>query len=164
MPSRAAWGQTLLVIGLILLIGGLLVANSLMSRPTIAVEETPLPYAHPRGYVCHRASGPITIDGKLDEAAWDAVPWSEPFVDVEGDVRPAPRFHTRVKMLWDDHCLYIAAELDEPHVWATLKQHDSVIFHDNDFEVFLDPDGDSHLRRVREGRPLPGRGARGTRL
>src|SRR5262249_22277598 len=40
---------------------------------------------------------------------------------------------------------YIAAELDEPHVWGTLKAHDSVIFQDNDFEVFLDPDGDSHL-------------------
>jgi hypothetical protein len=48
-------------------------------------------------------------------------------------------------MLWDDECLYIGAELEEPHVWATLTRHDSVIFQDNDFEVFLDPDGDSHL-------------------
>jgi hypothetical protein len=39
--------------------------------------------------------------------------------------------------------LYIGAQLDEPHVWATLTQHDAVIFHDNDFEVFLDPDGDN---------------------
>ena len=29
-------------------------------------------------------------------------------------------------------------------LWATLTEHDSVIFHDNDFEVFLDPDGDHH--------------------
>ncbi len=48
-------------------------------------------------------------------------------------------------MLWDDDALYIAAELEEPHVWATLTEHDSVIFHDNDFEVFIDPDGDNHL-------------------
>ena len=48
-------------------------------------------------------------------------------------------------MLWDDDYLYIAAELEEPHVWATLTQHDAVIFHDNDFEVFLNPEGDSHL-------------------
>jgi len=32
--------------------------------------------------------------------------------------------------------------LDEDHLWATLTQRDSVIFHDNDFEVFIDPDGD----------------------
>ena len=47
-------------------------------------------------------------------------------------------------MLWDDKYFYIAAELEEPHVWATLTKHDSVIFHDNDFEVFIDPDGDNH--------------------
>ena len=45
-------------------------------------------------------------------------------------------------MLWDDQYLYVAAELEEPHVWATLTEHDSVIFHDNDFEVFLNPSGD----------------------
>ena len=26
----------------------------------------------------------------------------------------------------------------------TLTEHDSVIFQDNDFEVFIDPDGDNH--------------------
>jgi hypothetical protein len=85
------------------------------------------------------------IDGKLDDEAWQAAAWTDAFVDIEGDRKPRPRFRTRVKMLWDDAYLYIAAELEEPHVWATLTQHDSVIFHDNDFEVFLDPDGDSHL-------------------
>jgi hypothetical protein len=87
----------------------------------------------------------VTIDGKLADAAWRAAPWSETFVDIEGDRRPAPRHRTRMKMLWDDRHLYVAAQLDEPHVWGTLTKHDSVIFHDNDFEVFLDPDGDSHL-------------------
>jgi hypothetical protein len=44
-------------------------------------------------------------------------------------------------MLWDEQFLYLAAELQEPHVWATLTQHDDIVFHDNDFEVFIDPDG-----------------------
>jgi hypothetical protein len=47
-------------------------------------------------------------------------------------------------MLWDQRYFYIAAEMEEPHVWATLTAHDSVIFHDNDFEVFIDPNGDNH--------------------
>jgi hypothetical protein len=34
--------------------------------------------------------------------------------------------------------------MEEPDVWSTLKERDSVIFHDNDFEVFIDPDGDTH--------------------
>jgi len=46
-------------------------------------------------------------------------------------------------MLWDDNYFYIAAELEEPHVWGTLTKHDSVIFRDNDFEVFLNPTGDT---------------------
>ena len=52
---------------------------------------------------------------------------------------PSPRFRTRVKMLWDDNYLYIAAELEEPNVAAKLTERDSVIFHDNDFEVFIKP-------------------------
>jgi len=47
-------------------------------------------------------------------------------------------------MLWDDQYLYIGAVLEDPHVWATLTKRDSVIFNDNDFEVFIDPDGDTH--------------------
>src|SRR5579872_7407974 len=93
-------------------------------------------YTPPRGYVAYRATGPLTIDGKLDEAAWQAAPWSEDFVDIEGDRQPKPSYRTRVKMLWDDKNLYLAAELEEPHVQASLTEHDSYIFHDdNDFEV-----------------------------
>ncbi|MCE9563490.1 MAG: carbohydrate-binding family 9-like protein [Planctomycetes bacterium] len=103
------------------------------------------PVPHPKGYVCYRAATPIALDGALTDAAWDAAPWTDAFEDIEGDKQPKPRFRTRVKMLWDDEALYIAAELEEPHVWANLTEHDSVIFQDNDFEVFLDPDGDNHL-------------------
>ena len=98
----------------------------------------------PKGYACGRAKAPIVVDGKLDDEAWREAPWTDDFVDIEGDVKPAPRFRTRAKMTWDDTYFYIAAELLEPHVWGTLTKHDSVIFHDNDFEVFIDPDGDNH--------------------
>lgn len=103
------------------------------------------PFPHPKGYVCHRAAGKIVLDGKPNDRAWEAAPWTDSFTDIEGDQRPDPRLRTRAKMLWDDEALYIAAELDEPHVWATLTDHDAVIFQDPDFEVFLDPDGDNHL-------------------
>jgi hypothetical protein len=83
------------------------------------------------------------IDGRSDEPSWAAAPWTEAFRDIEGDRKPKPPLQTRAKMLWDDTYLYIAAELEESHVWATLKEHDQIVFQDNDFEIFIDPDGDS---------------------
>ncbi|MFN0131051.1 MAG: carbohydrate-binding family 9-like protein [Phycisphaerales bacterium] len=97
-----------------------------------------------RRYLCRRVAGGIEIDGDLGKSAWSAATWTEDFVDIEGSARPIPRWRTRAKMLWDDECLYIAAEMEEPDLWATLTERDSVIFHDNDFEVFLNPTGDSH--------------------
>ncbi len=108
-----------------------------------AAQITEPVWTEPLGYVCYRATQPIKIDGKLDDRAWEAAPWSTAFVDIEGDAKPKPRWQTRMKMLWDDQYLYIAAEMEEPYLWGTLTEHDAVIFHDNDFEVFLDPDGDN---------------------
>jgi hypothetical protein len=96
----------------------------------------------PKHYNCNRAAAPIRVDGNLNDPAWKNAPWTDYFVDIQGASHPTPRFRTRAKMLWDDHYFYIAAELEEPDVWATLTQHDSVIFHDNDFEIFLNPASD----------------------
>jgi len=98
----------------------------------------------PEKYICYRASGPVQIDGNIDEEVWSKAPWSDNFADIEGSSKPKPRFRTMVKMLWDDDCFYIGAYLEEPNVWATLTKRDSIIYQDNDFEVFIDPDGDTH--------------------
>lgn len=101
-------------------------------------------YRQPRSYICFNATGELLIDGQLTDAEWGEIPWSEYFGDIEGDIRPDPLYKTRMKMMWDEEYLYVAAELEEPHVWANLRQRDTVIFYDNDFEVFIDPDGDTH--------------------
>lgn len=122
------------------LIASLLTLLPLLSRAQLGVP------GFPRQYVCYRSGEALTIDGKLDEAAWEAAPWTETFMDIEGpDHQPQPRLQTHAKMLWDSTYFYIAAELEEPHLWGRLKQRDTVIFQDNDFEVFIDPDGDTHL-------------------
>jgi hypothetical protein len=102
-----------------------------------------LPFA-PRRYVVYRATSPVKADGNLDEPSWAAAPWTETFVDIQGGSHPVPRFRTRARMLWDRENFYVAAEMEEPDVWSTLTRRDSVIFHDNDFEIFIDPDGDTH--------------------
>lgn len=98
----------------------------------------------PKSYLCYKVDTPLTIDGKTDEASWQNAQWTDDFVDIEGAIKLNPRFQTHVKMLWDEKYFYIAAELEESDVWSTLTERDAVIFHDNDFEVFIDPDGDTH--------------------
>jgi hypothetical protein len=100
--------------------------------------------AYPKHYVCYRTNGSIILDGLLNEPSWQNVPWTDHFLDIEGLHMPKPYYNTRAKMLWDDDYFYIAAELEEPHLWATYTERESVIFHENDFEVFIDPNGDTH--------------------
>jgi len=92
-------------------------------------------------YTCHHVDSSIKIDGKLDEAVWKSASWSNSFVDIEGDAKPKPKYDTRFKMVWDDEALYIAAKLIEPNIWSTVSKRDEVIYWDNDFEVFIDPNG-----------------------
>ncbi|HEX2962141.1 MAG TPA: carbohydrate-binding family 9-like protein [Ignavibacteriales bacterium] len=106
------------------------------------IAEPKIPFS-PRHYVCFRTDVKMNIDGNLYEQSWQKAPWTEAFVDVEGGEKPAPKFRTRAKMLWDDNFLYVAAELEEPDLWATLTKRDTTIYNDNNFEIFIDPDGDT---------------------
>jgi len=99
----------------------------------------------PRGYVCYKTSEYIKIDGKLNDAAWRKAPWTDYFIDIRGTNKPKPLYLTRSKMLWDDKYLYIGAYLEEPYVWAMRTKHDSFLYMENCFEVFIDPDGDNQM-------------------
>lgn len=118
----------------------------LVLLPVMAREIFPVPVGDfaPLQYTAQKPCSPIIIDGKLDEESWQLVPFTEDFVDIEGDLKPLPYNRTRVKMLWDEEALYIGVELIEPHIWAKLTERDAVIYLDNDIEVFIDPDGDTH--------------------
>ena len=96
----------------------------------------------PRRYRCQRVKSPIVIDGSMSDSAWADLPWSDDFVDITGQDELKPYFRTRVKMGWDDEFFYVGAELEEPHVWGTITEKNAVMFEDNDFEVFIDPDCD----------------------
>ena len=96
----------------------------------------------PRSYAAYRTTGKIKVDGKLSERDWSRAASSEAFVDISGPGFPTPSKETHVKMLWDDEYLYIGATLVEDHIVGNLKQRDTIIWKQNDFEIFIDPDGD----------------------
>ena len=116
----------------------LLIAAAACGPKKAEAPEVPI-----RTYNAPKATGPILIDGILDESDWQNAPLSELFADIRGvDFEPKPIKQTRMKMLWDNENLYIAGILEEDNVTASLTEHDSIIYHDNDWEVFIDPDQD----------------------
>ncbi len=97
-----------------------------------------------RNYVIYQTISEINIDGNPDETSWQNAEWSEYFQDIEGETKPEPLYKTRVKMLWDNKNLYIFVELEEPHIWTYYANHDQIVFHENDFEIFIDPTRHTH--------------------
>ncbi|HEY2583826.1 MAG TPA: carbohydrate-binding family 9-like protein [Mucilaginibacter sp.] len=125
------------------------VAVLLFAGPMMAWAQSPFKefenlFTTPKSYIVTYTKTPPVIDGDINDAAWQQATWTDDFQDIEGDLKPKPPLQTKLKMLWDDSCLYIAAQIRDPNVWATLTQHDAVIFRDNDFEVFLNPNNTTH--------------------
>ncbi len=71
------------------------------SSPTTALAEV-------RSYTTTRTPRPPRIDGVLDDAEWNAVPWAGEFTQFEPTEGAAPSADTRFKILYDDANLYIA--------------------------------------------------------
>ena len=94
----------------------------------------------PNQYVVNYVNKPLKIDG-LSDSAWNQTAFTNSFIDITGET--TPYFDTRAKMLWDSSYFYVYAELQEEHIWGDLKQKDTVIFYNNDFEVFIDPSNDT---------------------
>ena len=109
----------------------------------ITIPVPAVPFAPPV-YTCHRAKKPFELDGNINKPFWEDAPYTDEFLDIEGSHMPLPRFVTRAKMLWDDENLYVAAVLDGDEIWGHQTERDSVIFLDNDFEIFVDPDSDTY--------------------
>ena len=106
-------------------------------------------FTPPKNYVVYKSFSSMEMDGSLTEESWKQAQWTDEFVDIEGSLKPVPYLSTRVKMLWDEEYLYFGAELKDPHVWATLKSHDDIIFMDNDFEIFIDVPNDGGKSDIR---------------
>jgi hypothetical protein len=87
-------------------------------------------------YVCYRTSSKLEIDGVPAGEAWARAARSPRFVDmVTGD---PGYFDTRAAALWDDENLYVSFWVEEPFVEAILTERDSLIFNENDIELFID--------------------------
>lgn len=91
---------------------------------------------HTIDYTAQRIATTLRIDGNLLKPEWQAAAWSRRFCDM---VTGAPgMYHTAAAILWNDTHLYIAFRAEEPFVQARLTERDSIVFLENDLEVFID--------------------------
>lgn len=111
-----------------------------------AGPDAEIPEGFPH-YECLKAAGQIVIDGRLDEPAWAKAKADSSFRDIrtgDGNQWPEPTKKTYLKMLHDNDYLYIGVRLCEDNIEGTLMQRDTIIWKQNDFEVFIDPKGEGH--------------------
>jgi hypothetical protein len=86
-------------------------------------------------YTCYRTGHTLEIDSRLDKRAWLEAPKSRRFVDLVSGV--SGFLETRMASLWDDENLYVAFWVDEPNVQARLAERDSLVWTENDVEIFI---------------------------
>jgi hypothetical protein len=115
----------------------LIFIGAIVSAPVGAQEASkfPCPPDQIAHYTAYHVSDPITIDGKLDERAWEQAPRSPRFVDIV--TGRATLHETRAQVLWDDQNLYVAYRVQEPLVHAHYTTNNSPVYRDNDVEFFL---------------------------
>ena len=92
--------------------------------------------------LARKATGAITVDGKLDEGDWAAAQEIGGFIQNFPEEGQAAQAATSVKLLYDDNFLYIAARLEnhfvEEYTITSLRRDFN--FDANDaFAVYIDP-------------------------
>jgi hypothetical protein len=81
------------------------------------------------------------IDGKIeDDPAWQTA------LKLKGFVHPVKGTpvseDTNVMLLWNDDALYVAMFAKDEHLESKYEKHDDELWHEDAFEIFLDPGAD----------------------
>ena len=81
------------------------------------------------------------IDGEIDnDPAWkDATPLGVFVNTMKGT---AVRERTKVKLMWNESFLYVAFDAQDKDLKTQYENHDDELWHEDAFEIFIDPLGD----------------------
>jgi hypothetical protein len=91
--------------------------------------------------VVPRAPQPPVVDGVFEgEAAWNGAIRLDGFADTLTGAKTARA--TEVRLMWDDAALYVAMRAADEHLRSRYTKSDEELWHEDAFEIFLDPRGD----------------------
>ena len=88
--------------------------------------------------------GPITLDGKLDEADWQRAPMSAGFIENMPREKQPARDKTEVRVVFDHEALYFgvrAYDSEPSKIYAPYVRRDKVFGNQDNFIVWIDPTG-----------------------
>lgn len=102
----------------------------------IALASTGAGADFPR-YEIRRATSPVTVDGKLDEAAWRGANLIDSF--HFNWYESGAKEKTEVRLLWDDERLYAGFYCHDRHISAKVTERHGPVSLDDCVEVFLSP-------------------------
>lgn len=118
---------------MVLLIAGLLFALGACAAQELRPDLAPVP-----SYEVHRASSPIVMDGRADDAAWRKAapvvfqfPWEQ---------QTGAKQKTTARMLWDDQFLYVFYDCEDTDIVALHADRDDPTYKDDAVEIFINPD------------------------
>ncbi|MGQ0643814.1 MAG: DUF5916 domain-containing protein [Gemmatimonadaceae bacterium] len=91
----------------------LLVTVFSASRSTARAQSVFDPSPSPPVIRAQRAAGSLKIDGRLDDVAWQNALMATGFIQSEPNQGDSTRFHTHVRIVFDEHYLYLGAVLHD---------------------------------------------------
>jgi hypothetical protein len=94
--------------------------------------STPLPR-----YEIQRVSAAITIDGRLDDAAWKSA--ATVTLQFPWEAQTGAKQKTTVRLLWDDEYLYAAFACEDADIVAHHEKRDDPTYRDDAVELFINP-------------------------
>ena len=95
------------------------------------------PFEIPTDHECRRATGPIKLDGKADEPAWQQAVVIKSFGAFWAK-RPS-KTATKARLLWDDEYLYFHAEMEDADLYADERKTNGHLWDNDVFELFFKP-------------------------
>ena len=85
---------------------------------------------------CNKIDEIISVNGDLSKPVWTKAEKSHRFVDMVNGEQAF--LNTQAASLWNEKALYIGFWIEEPAIRASFTERDSLIWFDNDVEIFFD--------------------------
>ena len=114
-------------------------AVAIVSLAAQAPAPAPTSSAPMPRYEVKRASSPITVDGKLDDAAWAG---ASPAVTLQflWDSQTGAKQETHARVSGTPRHFYVGFDADDADINARFEQRDDPTYQDDAVEIFINPD------------------------